>query len=480
MKMRSIRFRMTFWFTAALCLMAALIFFALRTAVRLNLRSTVRGYLIGMVEENVNKISYSGNCANAGESTCIPLGKGALLVDEDFMEAVNNVLAGLYLADGRMLYGENPVARQTAGTAFTQTKVWQLPVGKTRYLLYDRKLNLDLPDGETLWIRGVVSEAEIDERLSDMTRLVLLFLPFLLIAAILSGWLLTDRMLSPIRKMEHTASNITEGGDLGKRLPSEGGKDELSRLAEVFNLMLGRLETSFAQERQFTSDASHELRTPLSVILAECEATLAKPRKAEEYVDSLRVVLKQGRRMSALVSDLLDFTRMEQGSARYQMDSVDLSALATEAADGARTLLEGGMTLETKIEPGLFVHGNRNLLARLVTNLLDNARRYGRAGGEISLSLARGIFPGSGEDGVVLTVRDDGIGISLEDQEKIFDRFWRSDASRSIPGTGLGLSMVKSVADLHGARVELDSEPGKGSVFKVFFSDVKKTKNHPL
>lgn len=475
MKKRSIRFRMTFWFTAALCLMAALIFFALRTAVRLNLRSTVRGYLIGMVEENVSKISYSESRADAGDSALIPLGDGALLIDEDFMEAVNNVRAGLYLADGSMLYGENPVARQTAGTAFTQSKVWHLPVGKTRVLLYDRKLDLSLPDGETLWIRGTVSEAEIDERLSDMTRLALLFLPFLLFTAILSGWLLTDRMLSPIRKMEQTASDITEGGDLGKRLPSDGGHDELSRLAGVFNGMLGRLEASFATERQFTSDASHELRTPLSVILAECEATLAKPREAEEYEDALRVVLRQGRRMNALVSDLLDFTRMEQGSARYPMESVDLSALADEAAQNTRKLLGEGMTLTERIEPGLPVYGNRNLLARLITNLLDNARRYGKAGGEIALSLTRGTFPDSGEDAVILTVRDDGIGIAREDREKIFDRFWRSDASRSIPGTGLGLSMVKSVADLHGAKIAVDSEPGKGSAFTVFFSAEKKT-----
>ena len=475
MKKRSIRFRMTFWFTAALCLMAALIFFALHTAVRLNLRSTVRGYLIGMVEENVSKISYSESRADAGDSALIPLGDGALVIDEDFMEAVNNVRAGLYLADGSMLYGENPVARQTAGTAFTQSKVWHLPVGKTRVLLYDRKLDLSLPDGETLWIRGTVSEAEIDERLSDMTRLALLFLPFLLFTAILSGWLLTDRMLSPIRKMEQTASDITEGGDLGKRRPSDGGHDELSRLAGVFNGMLGRLEASFATERQFTSDASHELRTPLSVILAECEATLAKPREAEEYEDALRVVLRQGRRMNALVSDLLDFTRMEQGSARYPMESVDLSALADEAAQNTRKLLGEGMTLTERIEPGLLVYGNRNLLARLITNLLDNARRYGKAGGEIALSLARGTFPDSGEDAVILAVRDDGIGIAREDREKIFDRFWRSDASRSIPGTGLGLSMVKSVADLHGAKIAVDSEPGKGSAFTVFFSAEIKT-----
>ena len=203
MKTRSIRFRMTFWFTAVLCLMAALIFFALRAAVRLNLRSTVRGYLIGMVEENVNKISYSQSRADAGDSALIPLGDEALLIDEDFMEAVNNVRAGLYLADGTMLYGENPVARKTAGAAFTQTKVWRLPVGKTRVLLYDRKLNLSLPDGDTLWIRGTVSEAEIDERLSDMTRVALLFLPFLLFTAILSGWLLTDRIRSS--KSERTS-----------------------------------------------------------------------------------------------------------------------------------------------------------------------------------------------------------------------------------------------------------------------------------
>ena len=469
MKLQSIRFRMTFWFTAVLIVISAVIVLSLYTAVRLNLRSTVRGYLIGMVEENADKITFSPDGRPGAGTSAIPYKDGTLLIDDAFMDIVNNVRAALYTEDGVLLYGENPLVRKEAPEAFSASRIWRKRTADGWYLVYDRKLPLS--DGVTLWIRGTVSEEEINGKLAEMIRLSLLFLPVVLAAALLSGYFLTTRMLSPIRQLEETAERISSGGDLALRLPVSRANDELSGLAKVFNRMLGRLERAFRTEQQFTSDVSHELRTPLAVILAQCDAVLDRQREAEEYEDALRVIRRQGRRMNTLVSEMLDFTRIEQGEGRYPMEELSLSGIAEEAAEAARLLAERGMTLSAHIEQGVTVCGNRTLLLRLLTNLLDNARRYGKEDGHIAVELRADPT----NQRVLLCVRDDGPGIREEDRDRIFERFYRGDASRASPGCGLGLSMVKAIADLHRAEITLESRIGEGSSFTVAFPALKKT-----
>ena len=240
-------------------------------------------------------------------------------------------------------------------------------------------------------------------------------------------------------------------------------EDEVGKLATVFNRMLDRLQHSFDSERQFTSDASHELRTPTSVILAQTDYILEKDRPAEEYKEALEVVQKQGRKMNTLIADMLDYTRMDQGAERYPFETVDLSALTAETADQMALLGTRGIQLTSDVDDGVMVNGNALLLSRLLQNLISNAYRYGKDDGHIAVSLKQG--PGD----VQLAVSDDGIGIPTAEQIRIFDRFYRADSSRSTEGTGLGLSMVKRIAELHGATLELESEEGVGSTFRVFF-----------
>lgn len=463
MKLQSIRFRMTFWFTVVLIFISAVIVLSLYTAVRLNLRSTVRGYLVGMVEENVDKITFESDGRPGAGTSAIPLKNGTLLIDEAFMDIVNNVRAALYTEDGTLLYGENPLVRKEAPEAFSESKIWRKKTSEGWYLVYDRKLPLS--NEVTLWIRGTVSEEEINGRLAEMIRLSLLFLPIVLAAALMLGYFLTTRMLSPIRQLEETAERISSGGDLALRLPVSKANDEMASLAKVFNRMLERLDRSFRTEQQFTSDASHELRTPLAVILAQCDAVLDRQREAEEYENALRVIRRQGRRMNTLVSEMLDFTRIEQGEGRYPMEEISLSGIAEEASEAARLLAERGMTLSAHIDANVNVHGNRTLLSRLLTNLLDNARRYGKEDGHITVE----VRADQKNHRAVLSVRDDGPGIREEDKERIFERFYRGDSSRTSPGCGLGLSMVKAIADLHRAEITVESRIGEGSTFTVIF-----------
>ena len=184
-------------------------------------------------------------------------------------------------------------------------------------------------------------------------------------------------------------------------------------------------------------------------------------------MQAIRTIRRQGARMNGLINDMLDYTRMEQRSEQYEMTQLDLSGLTAETAESLALLQINGITLEMEIEPGITINGNRFLLLRLLQNLISNAYRYGKKDGVIEVRLARDHVQNT--DVAVLSVKDDGIGIAEEEQSRIFDRFYRSDASRSVQGTGLGLSMVQKIADLHGAEITLESAPGEGSCFSVRF-----------
>ena len=475
MKNRSIRFKITLWYAVAILLIAGLTLLAIRIAAGVVLRHTVREYLTGVVEENTDEIVFvekktAENDAETGH-LYVAYQKGFLRIDDNFMNTVSDVHSAIYTEKGEMLYGENPLARETEGIPFSGTRLWKMKDQGMTYNIYDRALHLDIPSGEEVWVRGIVSEEENVARLRQITRLALLIIPFLILIAVLLGYLLSGRMLRPLREMELTASRITAGSDLNERLETSGNRDELSRLAESFNEMISRLEHSFETERQFTSDASHELRTPLSVILAQTEYTLEKERDGEDYKEALEVVQKQGKRMQTLINDMLDYTRMDQSAERYPLAPLDLSAIVRESTEQNGIRPPKGIRLLTEIEEGIQIQGNRILLMRLLQNLIGNAFQYGKNGGMTKVELVRCSGDDKGRT-IRLSVEDDGIGIAKEEQDRIFERFYRSDASRSVQGTGLGLSMVKKIAELHDAGLVLESEPGYGSTFSIFFTEV--------
>lgn len=478
MKKRSIQIRTTLLYALILLVMVILTVLVFRTVSISVLQKTIRSYLVSATDENADKIMRAASREEAGAidsgSILIAHDGGYLAIDDDFMDIINDVTCSLYTQAGEMLYGENPLARQMEGTAFDASRIYQHISDGTTYYVYDRKLLID--DAQDLWIRGMVPLTESVRQISDITRVLMMVLPFFFVLALIGGFFVTGRMLHPIRTMEKTALEITSGTDLSRRIDVGPGNGELHQLAGAFNGMLDQIEASFAAEQRFTSDASHELRTPMSVIMAQAELTLSQDRTGEEYRDALRVIRRQGGRMNALINDMLDYTRMEQRRENYPLSALNLSQLTKNIAEDMALLRDQDITLTSDIEEGITVNGNQVLLTRLIQNLISNAYRYGREHGAIRVRLKR--MPHTettaekGVQRVSLSVTDNGIGIREEDLGLIFDRFYRSDSARSTKGNGLGLSMVKKIAQMHNAELEVESREGEGSTFTVIFPEM--------
>lgn len=287
-------------------------------------------------------------------------------------------------------------------------------------------------------------------------------LPPGLVLAGVGGWLLSRRALRPVDEMTVTARRIG-AGSLAERIRDPGADDELGRLARTLNEMLARLETTFDQMRQFSADAAHELRTPLTALRGEIEIALRRPRDPADYQALLASALEEVHRMSGLVDDLLFLARADGGAVSLPREAVDLTKVAEEAVRRAEVLAEGrGVTLRHAGTNGS-VMGDPERLLRLVLNLVDNGIKYTPSGGSVEVSV------GQEGTGAVLRVRDTGIGIPPEEQDKIFRRFYRVDRARTreVGGTGLGLCIAQSIAESHRGRITVESAPGRGSTFTV-------------
>ena len=468
----SIRAKITLWFSAALILVVAISFFVVLYVSKQVIQKTIRDNLIETVEHNVDEVEYYDGIDDVDlvneVDHYIEYKDGFLEIDDDFLDEVNQVYTSLYHSEGAMLYGENPIAKQTSEMSFKDSQIQRTSVNGTLYYIFDRKLTAKGLNG--LWMRGVVAETQGTMQIASISRTSLILMPILVIIAIIGGYLIAGHMLKPIRQIACSAANIREGGDLKARIELGKGKDEVHQLANNFNQMFARLDKAFQTERQFTFDASHELRTPMSVIMAQCEFSLEKERSAEEYKEALTVINRQGKKMSRLISDMLDFTRLEVNCNQYIKEQVNLSEITKGLCFDMKLIKENGITLEYEVEENLLCSGNKELITRLLTNLISNAYRYGKENGNIFVSLK------SEASTIELSVSDNGIGVKKEEQEKIFDRFYQADNSRSGIGTGLGLAMVREIADFHGWDIKVESEPGVGSVFTVIIPKSEKNK----
>lgn len=285
-----------------------------------------------------------------------------------------------------------------------------------------------------------------------------------LAAGLAGAWLISRSITRPIAAIAGTASEIS-ATNLARRIETSHIDRELFELATVLNGAFARLEAAFERQSQFTSDASHELRTPLAVIRAHAELALSKPRSAEEYRDTLSACLKATSRMATLVDGLLVLARSDAGRLDMPLGKVDWTRVVEEVLEQYRPQAEAaGIALSAALERSATVTGDPTLLARISSNLLSNALRYTPPGGRVHVTLAR-----EGSAVAVLAVEDTGCGIPLEDQGRVFERFFRADKARSraLGGYGLGLAICKSLVEAHRGTIGFTSAPKRGTRFEV-------------
>ena len=293
---------------------------------------------------------------------------------------------------------------------------------------------------------------------------------------LLGGGLLARRAVRPITAMTVTASGIT-AANLSGRIDPAGASRELADLAGVLNGTFARLEGAFERQARFTADASHELRTPLSVIFSHAELALSRERPPAEYRAALETCLRASRRMRGLVESLLTLARADAGQLNLKTERFDLSDVAEESADLLKSLAaERGVGLGLDVDPAA-VAGDAGRVGQCATNLIANAILYNRPGGRVDVA----VRPEDGDAGpqAVLEVRDTGLGVAEADRPRLFERFYRADASRargpvngpaSGPaggGSGLGLAICKGIAEAHGGTITFRPNDGPGSTFTL-------------
>lgn len=319
-------------------------------------------------------------------------------------------------------------------------------------------VEIEIPDYLLLFERAVNEQALEQLRTYAFGALGLLF-----VGSLFVGWFVAGLVLRPVGRITGVAREI-EATDLSRRIELDGPDDELKRLADTFDGMLARIDEAFESQREFIHEASHELRNPLAVIRTNIDVALADPDADTEDLRSVgEVVGRSAERMSTLVDDLLLYAR--HGTRRIRSEEVDIAEVVHDVAEEFGAAAEANrVVLVADVGPNpLSVRGDGQAIHRAAANLVANAVRLAPAESEVRVSAA--------DEGewITLSVRDAGPGIAPEDQLRVFQRFWRGDArdGRAAGRSGLGLTIVRQIAEAHGGRVELESEPDVGSRFTL-------------
>lgn len=377
---------------------------------------------------------------------------------------------GIYLlkynADGQYQDGNIPT-HFPASSTLSDGQIQTVKEESYTFYVYDQKVKLH--NGGSCWIRGVAAGAQTSQRNRIILGAAFILLPFLVLFSSVIGFFLTKRAFAPVRQIQETAQKITERNELSMRIGLPEGKDEILKLGQTVDAMLDQLEQSFEREKQFTSDASHELRTPVTVILNESEYILQHGETFEEAKESMEVINRQANKMSDLINQLLFFTRAEKGAIKLQYELVTIPLLVKEiAADSLISAHTANISISTinKLAPPSEYYIDKVLFTRALQNLIQNAITYGKENGHIELTIYQiGNY-------FAVQVQDDGVGIASEHLDKIWNRFYQIDESRSQAHTGsmgLGLSMVKWITEKHGGYVSVRSTLHEGSRFTLYF-----------
>ncbi|MBQ3055099.1 MAG: HAMP domain-containing histidine kinase [Oscillospiraceae bacterium] len=445
-KITSIKTRITIWYTT---LMFVLIVVVLSLVVGLSYQlsiDSVEKDVILQVTQVTEKLSKRQ--------------PGVFEIVESKEEFKN---VSIYGTDGKYLVGQYHYDVETI--PFRAGLPRKERIGGKDYIVYDTRTPGPRGAPGGFWIRGVESVSSTMLLGRSAIVIMLVFIPLVLLLAAFGGHYITKRAFHPVNNIIKTANEISSQKDISRRIEiaPDSKEDELHQLSVTLNRMLDKIEHLMRQEKQFTSDASHELRTPISVILAQGEylLDLAEDEKEKELAQT---IVEKAKQVSTLVSRLLLLARIDQHRQKFNKEKVDLGVLVDIAIDSMKDFAsQKEILLFSTVEEGTIVDADEPLLLSAITNLISNGIKYGNESGHVTLSVSK-----LGEK-TEIVVSDNGIGISKEHLGKIWTRFYRVDDVRNdvYGSNGLGLSMVKSIIELHGGSITVKSEVGKGTEFRI-------------
>lgn len=381
----------------------------------------------------------------------------------------DNVYLSLRDHTGKLLKGAEPDGASDLPINFNKGPQ-QVIINGESYHYLDHPLPPDLKNfhpgtnQRPPFVRGYLPDKAYTEHYHTLLLTALIVLPLFLILVTLGGYLIIKRSFAPVKAISQAARAIGETGDLSQRIPLDDSQDEIHQMGRTFNWMLEQIEELLEREKRFTSDVSHELRTPTAVIMSESEFGKDYTDNIDEAKDEFRHIFQQSRRMSRLINQLLELSRL--GNRKHlELQPVDLSRLVQETLEDYQKLPQAQkFQWKGHIAPHIVISGEEQVLHRILGNYLDNALKFTKTLIQVDL-----VQEGNH---VRLTITDDGPGIAKADQAKIWDRLYQADPSRNKKqnmGLGLGLSFVAAAAKLMHAKATVESEEGKGSTFGLSF-----------
>ncbi len=488
MKKMSIKLRITLYFTLILFLLSAVMMgyiIAISTASAENeLEKTLESH----VDDLYNKVYYKPTNAPSdstpnGNQPPFPPNDGnknpgsmrdpeqhktyKLIVPTDYSFRDGDVALYIYeegenatiygqLFDG--LYFDDDTAKNEA--------IVKQRTDKKEYLVYARFIKEgDKKESDGAWVVGAIDNDIVNTIVYDTLKYAIVALPVIILLAAAFGYIVTKRAFRPVAEITNAANEIANGSDLSKRINLGEGGDEIFKLASTVDSMLETIQRDFEREKQFTNDASHELRTPVSIIMAQSELALDSKASDNDRIEALESINRQSHRVNKLLAELLNLARSDNGKTVLEKESFDLTELAEMVIEEKSAFAEAkSISLRLVSNEPVMVVADQTLLMRVLINLITNSVKYGKEGGLTEVSVER-----KGENGAVCRVKDNGIGISKDDIDKVWNRFFRADTARTFDENGsfgLGLPMVKSIVEAHGGTVKAESVLGEGSVFE--------------
>lgn len=420
-----------------IAILTAVIVIAATVAGTTVLRNNTKNFLIDTVTSRAAIISQN---------------KG--IVPSDFDYDVNGVYLSVYLSDGTLKNGSFP---GEVDLPIKRGVITSVKIDGKRYYCYDFVVAIEGRDD--IYLRGILARSYDVWFIAVIC--VAVFAGLTAAVGIIFNIASVKRTIAPIDQIRKEVRSITASGDLKKRLSEVKSDEELNRLIGDYNFMLDSLENMFVNQERFTSDVAHELRTPLSVILSESEYALRETEDMSEKNNSLAVIYRRSKSLKAIIDGMLEFTRLAD-KMTIAMSPVDISALIEEFIGDY--IFGRGIKCNADIQKGVMVAVDVTLFERVLQNIFDNSVKYGRENGNVFVKLY------TSSNSAVLEIGDDGIGMSEEERSHAFDRFYRAQKSRSDKsGLGLGLSFVKEIVRLFGAKIEISSHLGEGTTVKLTF-----------